>query len=155
MNDLASDELLTKEKRPTISVLVEGKPRNVDPGVREEICKVAREAFRNAFTHGDAQRIESEIAFSNKFLRIRFRDDGVGIDSVVLQEGVPAGHWGLTGMKERAKRLRGHLNVWSKPGVGTEVELTVPAHVAFEPGPSWGPFRKMGRETRYTHDERT
>ena len=155
MNDLASDELLTKEKRPTISVLVEGKPRNVDPGVREEICKVAREAFRNAFTHGDAQRIESEIAFSNKFLRIRFRDDGVGIDSVVLQEGVRAGHWGLTGMKERAKRLRGHLNMWSKPGAGTEVELTIPAHVAFEPGPSWVPFKKMGGETRYTHDERT
>jgi signal transduction histidine kinase/ligand-binding sensor domain-containing protein len=145
MNELAADELLTKGKRPTTSVVVEGKPRNVDPGVREEICKIAREAFRNAFTHGDAQHIESEIAFSNGFLRVRFRDDGVGIDAAVLKVGVPAGHWGLTGMKERAKRLRGQLNMWSKPGAGTEVELMVPAHVAFEPGPSWVPFKKKRR----------
>jgi signal transduction histidine kinase/ligand-binding sensor domain-containing protein len=150
MNDLAADEHITKGKRPTTSVVVEGKMRNVDPGVREEICKVAREAFRNAFTHGGAQHIESEIAFSNGFLRVRFRDDGVGIDSVVLKEGVPAGHWGLTGMKERAKRLRGNLNMWSKPGAGTEVDLMVPAHVAFEPGPSWVPFKKNSRETRST-----
>ena len=154
MNDLAADELLTKGKRPTTSVVVEGKPRNVDPGVREEICKIAREAFRNAFTHGDAQHIESEIAFSNGFLRVRFRDDGVGMDAVVLKEGVRAGHWGLTGMKERAKRLRGQLNMWSKPGAGTEVELMVPAHVAFEPGPSWVPLKKKRGETRSTHDER-
>jgi signal transduction histidine kinase/ligand-binding sensor domain-containing protein len=154
MNDLASDELLTKGKRPTTSVLVEGKPRNVDPGVREEICKVAREAFRNALTHGEAQHIEAEIAFSSRFLRVRFRDDGVGINEVVLKEGVRAGHWGLTGMKERAKRLRGQLNMWSKPGAGTEVELTVPAYVAFEPAPSWVPFKKNGREKRSTHDER-
>jgi signal transduction histidine kinase/ligand-binding sensor domain-containing protein len=154
MNDLASDELLTKGKRPTTSVLVEGKLRNVDPGIREEICKVAREAFRNAFMHGGAHHIESEIAFSNQFLRVRFRDDGVGIDAVVLKEGLRAGHWGLTGMKERAKRVRGQLNMWSKPGAGTEVELMIPAYVAFEPEPSWVPFRKTGRETRSTHDER-
>jgi signal transduction histidine kinase/ligand-binding sensor domain-containing protein len=153
MNDLAADELLTKGKRPTTSVVVEGKPRNVDPGVREEICKIAREAFRNAFTHGDAHDIESEIAFFNRFLRVRFRDDGIGIDAAVLKEGVRAGHWGLTGMKERAKRLRGQLNMWSKPGAGTEVELTVPARVAFEPGPFWVPFKKKGG-TRSTHDER-
>jgi signal transduction histidine kinase len=146
MNEVAADELLRKGKRPTTSVLVEGKPRNVDPGVREEICKIAREAFRNAFTHGDAQHIESEIAFSSGFLRVRFRDDGVGIDAVVLKEGVRAGHWGLTGMKERAKRVRGQLNMWSKSGAGTEVELTVPASVAFEPGHSWVLFKKSGRE---------
>ena len=81
-------------------------------------------------------------------------DKGVGIDAAVLKEGVRAGHFGLTGMKERAKRLRGHLNMWSKPGAGTEVELTVPAYVAFEPGSSWVPFKKNGRETRSTHDER-
>jgi signal transduction histidine kinase/ligand-binding sensor domain-containing protein len=146
MNDLAADEQLTKGKRPTTSVLVEGKPQSVDPGVGQEICKVAREAFRNAFTHGNAQHIESEIAFSKGFLRVRFRDDGVGMDSVVLKEEVRAGHWGLTGMKERAKRLRGQLNMWSKPGAGTEVELTVPAHVAFEAGLSWFPFKKTGGE---------
>jgi signal transduction histidine kinase/ligand-binding sensor domain-containing protein len=154
MNDLASDELLTKGERPTTSVVVEGKPRNIDPGVREEICKIAREAFQNALTHGDAHDIESEIAFSNGFLRVRFRDDGVGIDEVVLKEGVRAGHWGLTGMKERAKRLRGQLNIWSKPGAGTEVELKVPARVAFESGPFWIPFKKTFGETRSTYDQR-
>jgi signal transduction histidine kinase len=148
MNELATDSHLTKGKRPTTSVIVEGQPQTVNPWVCEEICKIAREALRNAFIHGDAQHIESEVAFSKKFLRVRFRDDGVGIDPTVLEGGVRAGHWGLIGMHERAKRLRGHVNVWSKPDAGTEVELTIPASTAFESGPWWISFNKIGAGAR-------
>jgi ligand-binding sensor domain-containing protein/signal transduction histidine kinase len=149
MNELASDSHLTKGKRPTTSVIVEGQPQTVNPWACEEICKIAREALRNAFTHGNAQHIESEIAFSRKFLRVRFRDDGVGIEPTVLKGGVRAGHWGVTGMHERAKRLRGHLSMWSKPNAGTEVEVTIPASTAFESGPSWIPFKSIGRGARF------
>ena len=60
---------------------------------------------------------------------------GIGIDaSVLTQEGCP-GHFGLRGMRERAKRIGGRLEVWSEAalsarGPGTELELTVPASVA-------------------------
>jgi signal transduction histidine kinase len=149
MNELAADSHLTKGKRPTTSVIVEGQRRTVNPWACEEICKIAREALRNAFTHGNAQHIESEIAFSRTFLRIRFRDDGVGIDPAVLEDGVRAGHWGMTGMHERAKRLRGQVSMWSKPNVGTEVEMTIPASTAFESASSWIPFNKISAGARF------
>ncbi len=66
------------------------------------------------------------------------RDDGNGIDPEVLGQGSRAGHWGLPGMHERAKRIGGHLNVWSRPGAGTEVELTVPGSIAYETSRSLG-----------------
>jgi len=149
MNELAADSHLMKRKRPTTSVIVEGQPQAVNPWACEEICKIAREALRNAFIHGNAQHIESEIAFSKTFLRVRLRDDGVGIDPTLLEKGVRTGHWGLTGMRERAKRLRGHLSLWSKPNVGTEVEVTIPASTAFESRPTWIRFTNAGKGVRF------
>ena len=148
INQLGADSDLTKGKQSTTSVIVEGQPRTVHPWACEEICKIAREALRNAFTHGNAQHIELEIAFSKTFLRVRLRDDGVGIDPTVLDRGGRAGHWGLAGMNERAKRLRGHLSMWSKPDEGTEVEVTVPASIAFESRSSWASFSNLGGRTR-------
>jgi ligand-binding sensor domain-containing protein/signal transduction histidine kinase len=148
MHELASDPVLTKGHQPATAVIVEGQPRTVNPWTCEEISKIAQEALRNALQHGNAQRIESEIAFSKNYLRVRFRDDGIGIDKAVLAYG-QAGHWGLTGMKERAKRLHGHLNIWSKPNAGTEVEVTIPAATAFEPRTSWFPFGRRSKRDRF------
>jgi signal transduction histidine kinase len=65
-------------------------------------------------------------------LRLRIRDDGKGIDPKVLKEGGSAGHWGLRGVRERAERIGAQLDFWSEAGAGTEVQLTVPASVAYE-----------------------
>ena len=62
---------------------------------------------------------------------MRIRDDGKGIDPKVLQEGGRVGHWGLPGMRERAKQMGAQLNLWTEAGAGTEVELIVPAAVAY------------------------
>jgi nitrate/nitrite-specific signal transduction histidine kinase len=62
---------------------------------------------------------------------LRIRDDGKGIDPKVLREGARAGHWGLPGMRERAKRIGARLQLWSESGAGTEVELTLPASIAY------------------------
>jgi ligand-binding sensor domain-containing protein/signal transduction histidine kinase len=148
MHELASDAVLTKENRPATAVIVEGQSRIVNSWVCEEISKIAREALRNALQHGNAQRIESEIAFSRNYLRVRFRDDGIGIDKAVLAYGQP-GHWGLTGMRERAERLHGHLNIWSRPKAGTEVEVTIPASTAFEARRSWFLFRTKRKRDRF------
>jgi hypothetical protein len=58
-------------------------------------------------------------------------DDGIGIDPKVLNEGARAGHWGLPGVRERAKLAGGQLDFWSEVGAGTEVQVTVPASVAY------------------------
>jgi len=64
--------------------------------------------------------------------RLRIRDDGKGIEPKVLKEGGRVGHWGLRGARERADRIGAHLDLWGEPGKGTEVQLLVPASVAYE-----------------------
>jgi signal transduction histidine kinase len=64
-------------------------------------------------------------------LRLRIRDNGRGIDPKVLKEGGRPGHWGLRGIRERAERIGSQVDFWSEAGAGTEVQLTVPAAVAY------------------------
>ena len=105
-----------------------------------------REALRNAFHYAQARRIEAEITYGDTLLRMRVRDDGNGIDPEVLDQGSRAGHWGLPGMHERAKRIGGELNVWSRPGAGTEVELTIPCSIAYGRSPVRARFRLTRRK---------
>lgn len=115
----------------TFRVFVEGQPCGLDPMFRDEAYSIAREALRNAFRHSQAQKIEAEITYGESHFVLRIRDDGNGIDPKYLDNGERAGHWGLPGMRERAKRLGGQLEVWSEQRAGTEVELTVPASIAY------------------------
>jgi signal transduction histidine kinase len=99
---------------------------------RDEVCRIAFEVLRNAYRHAHAHRIEAEIRYGDDMLRLRIRDDGKGIDPVVLKGGGSAGHWGLRGTRERAERIGAQIDFWSEPGAGTEVQVTVPATVAYE-----------------------
>jgi nitrate/nitrite-specific signal transduction histidine kinase len=66
------------------------------------------------------------------------RDDGKGIDPQLLAEEGRAGHYGLSGMRERAKLMGGKLTVWSALESGAEVELSVPAsRVYAASAPPW------------------
>src|ERR1700721_1654239 len=49
----------------------------------------------------------------------------------VLESEPRSGSWGLPGMQERARKIGARLEVWSRAGVGTEVELRVPASIAY------------------------
>jgi signal transduction histidine kinase len=134
-NDLAiairtlGDELATASahQRPAFRVAVEGQTRDLHPIVRDDIYKIAAEALRNAFRHAQAGQVEAEIRYSNEEFRLRVRDDGRGIDPKVLANQGLEGHYGLRGMPERATLIGGKLAVWSEVGVGTEVELRLPA----------------------------
>jgi signal transduction histidine kinase len=147
-NDLAvalsalADELAPAgggRRPPTLRVGVEGHPRDLRPIVRDEIYKVAAEALRNAYRHAGAGLVEAEIRYDEKEFRLRVRDDGKGIDPVVLAGQGFQGHYGLRGMPERAALLGGELAVWSEVGVGTEVELRLPAGAVYATPrrPSW------------------
>jgi ligand-binding sensor domain-containing protein/signal transduction histidine kinase len=122
----------TEDAHPAkLRVVVEGEERILDPVLRDEVYRIAREALRNAYKHSGATRIEAEITYDEKFFRLRIRDDGRGINPAVVNQGERAGHWGLPGMRERATRLGGQLAVWSELGAGTEVELSVPGSIAY------------------------
>jgi nitrate/nitrite-specific signal transduction histidine kinase len=103
----------------------------------------------NAFMHAHANRIEVEVEYASRHLRVLVRDDGGGIDPQVLHSGLE-GHWGLVGIRERSKRIGANLKLRSRVGAGTEVDLTVPGSLAFDKG-SNGPisrwFRWVSRES--------
>jgi signal transduction histidine kinase len=71
-----------------------------------------------------------ELEYTPRQFRFLVRDNGRGIDPDVLKSGRD-GHWGLPGMRERAERIGGQLHVWSSATAGTEVVLSVPAHIAY------------------------
>jgi ligand-binding sensor domain-containing protein/signal transduction histidine kinase len=112
-------------------VVVEGKTRPLVPLVRDEAYRIAQEAFRNAVQHANARAIEAELMFGDRTFALRIRDDGAGFDPERIEHSEREGHWGVRGMRERAATINGKLEVWSEIGAGTEVELTVPAGVAY------------------------
>jgi signal transduction histidine kinase len=128
---LAAQRVTENRDAVSFSAVVEGRLRNLHPILEEEIYRIVGEALSNAFQHARAQRIEIETRYDARHLRVRVRDDGVGISASVLSEEGRAGHWGLRGMRERAKAMCGQLEVWSEHGAGTQVELTIPASVAY------------------------
>ena len=139
-NDLAADvsalghELAanqTSHVRVVFRIEVQGAPRDLHPTLRDEIYRITGEALRNAFKHAQARQIEVEVRYEEQQLRLLVRDDGKGIDSKILEGEGPAGHFGLRGLRERAEIAGGRLDVWSKIGAGTEVDLSIPASLAY------------------------
>jgi signal transduction histidine kinase len=141
-------------------VTVEGEPRSLHPIIRDEVYRICREAVVNAFRHSQAKSIEVEVEYNADHLRILVRDDGCGISPQVLRSGRD-GHWGFTNMRERAQSIGAQLTIGSRAANGTEVELSVPGHTAFESSPPgrlrrWftrGAERRAAQKLRQTGKE--
>ncbi|HTB94189.1 MAG TPA: two-component regulator propeller domain-containing protein [Candidatus Sulfotelmatobacter sp.] len=113
-------------------VIVEGAPRELRPVIRDEIYFIGRESLANAFRHSGGTEVVVEIEYTASHLRILVRDNGCGMDPQVIHSG-REGHWGLSGMRERAERIGGKLTVLSLASAGTEIHLSVPSRLAYEP----------------------
>lgn len=134
-------------REATFKTVVEGSTRDLHPVVLEECYSIGREALFNALTHSGGLHIEAEIAYDARQFRLRIRDNGCGIDPAILEKGGRENHWGLRGMRERARKIGAHLQLWSRPGAGTEVELVVPAATAYRsarPRTWMSVFRRSG-----------
>jgi len=143
------EELAINEANPTsprFGVEVFGAPRDLHPIVRDEIYRVAAEALRNAFIHAHARQIEVELRYHDREILLSVRDDGKGIEPQVLAGKGRAGHYGMTGMRERAKLVGGKLEVWSELDGGTEIELTIPASNAYMNVVQGGWWLKLSRK---------
>ena len=62
---------------------------------------------------------------------MRIRDDGKGRDKHVLRDKGRSGHWGLPGMRKRANLVGGQMEIWGELDSGTEIELRIPASIAY------------------------
>jgi signal transduction histidine kinase len=129
-------------------IVVEGSAYVLRPNLHIEIFRIVREALRNAFSHSQGHLIETELAYTESLFRLRIRDDGKGIVPDERLQAERTGHWGLRGMRERAAHLGGELEVWSEPGAGTEIELRIPAAIAYETVPSQNSFWLFWRRGR-------
>jgi len=134
---------------PTFGVVVEGRQQDLPPMFQDEVYRISREIIRNAFAHAAASHIEVEIRYDRDQLRVRIRDDGKGIDFKILEDGGQPGHWGISGMRERAQRIGARLDFWSEMGAGTEVQLTIPGAIVYRKhrdGHRFRLFRRAGSD---------
>ncbi|MFT4112625.1 two-component regulator propeller domain-containing protein [Silvibacterium sp.] len=113
------------------SVRMHGGEREINRVVHEELFQLGREAIFNAFRHARAKQIAVVLNFGVSGLQLQVTDDGVGIDPVVLESGAAPGHLGLLGIRSRAERAGGSVEIHSRRGAGTEISVRVPREIAY------------------------
>ena len=133
-NDLAAAFQRAIEDGPrrsaiSASIAVTGNAREMHPVVRDEVYRIGYEAIRNAYTHSHANHLEIALGYGRD-LTLRVADDGIGMDPPTAEHGKD-GHFGLSGMRERASRIGATLSVTSTPGAGTAIVVTVPGRAIF------------------------
>lgn len=145
------DEIIDRqafEEGVEIRTHVGGTPRALDPLAFDELTRIASEAIFNVRRHSRARHVVVETDYGSRF-RVRFIDDGIGIDPAIIEAGHRPGHFGLSGMRERTKKLKGRFVVRQRPEGGTELIVTVPGAIAYREGPrrlpSWLGFRRSKR----------
>jgi signal transduction histidine kinase/ligand-binding sensor domain-containing protein len=149
-NDLAQAVRALGEELATLDstafhLVVEGPAQDLHPIVRDELYRITREALRNAFSHAAARHVETEITYGERAFRLRIRDDGRGIPADVLEGGRP-GHYGLSGMRERAQQIGAGFEIWSGAKAGTEIELSIAGSLAYRSSPGRSLVRLFRRK---------
>lgn len=109
----------------TIRVAVQGEPIHLPNAVSHNLLRIAQEATANAVKHAHASRIDIRLSYGPSEVELEVSDDGVGfVPSEFLSS--KRGNFGLRGMRSRAKRLAGALDIESGPGEGTAIRARVP-----------------------------
>lgn len=122
------------------TLAVTGEPREMHPIVRDELYHIGFEAMRNACKHSRGNTLKTTLEYGHD-LTLRVVDDGVGMAADLWERG-KAGHFGVSGMRERAARIGGRLTIASAPGVGTTVTLVVPGRAAYRKQGAGRPKRR-------------
>lgn len=116
-------EALADTHGPKVEVRCEGRPIQVPPGVASHLFRIAQEGVTNALKHAQARRIEIILGFTPAVVELCVNDDGCGFDPRAAADN---GHFGLRGLKERARALGAELALDSKSGQGTHLRVSVP-----------------------------
>ncbi|SNT36466.1 Signal transduction histidine kinase [Granulicella rosea] len=131
-------EELELEKLCSFRLVEEGSPRKLQPEIQSELCRIAREALRNARYHSQASVVEVKLIYEAAQFLMKCCDNGVGMPPSIVATGNRPGHWGLASMRERTNVIGGQLQVWSSAESGTEVIVKLPARKVYEaPAARW------------------
>lgn len=109
----------------SVQVQATGSSVKVPTDLAQNILRIAQEAVTNSVKHSRAETVWVELENEQSTLRLRVRDDGNGFE-LPKAFHMAGGHFGILGMGERAQRFGGHFKIESRPGAGTEVQVTVP-----------------------------
>lgn len=128
---------LLHEVRPErglrLRIFIDGKRQALRPAIQEQLFLIGREAVVNALRHSKATKIEVEVQYLRRSVRMFVRDNGCGINPDVAQKENDS-YWGLREMRDRADTIGAQFGIWSRPGAGTEVRIAVPFNVAIAEG---------------------
>src|SRR3990172_12376283 len=97
-----------------ITLAVEGQ-RPLPPDVNIAMYRVAQEALNNIMKHAKAKRVDIALRQALEGVELRIADDGAGFDPA----NIPADHFGLRIIRERAESIDAGVRVTSRPGQGT------------------------------------
>jgi signal transduction histidine kinase len=116
-------ELLASDSSAQLRFETTGEPYALSPLVETNLLRIAQEGLINALRHANARNVWLELDYGADRLRVEIADDGCGFDLEGAM-GAP-GHFGLIGMRERAREARGALEVTSSPGKGARIVVEV------------------------------
>ncbi len=104
-----------------------GRKRRLSSRLETTLFRVIQEAVYNIAKHARARNTSLSLHFKKNAIRVNIRDDGTGFDvaEAISSKDRPRG-LGLLGMKERVELLNGTLNIQSRPGAGTEINIEIP-----------------------------
>ena len=114
-----------------------GFPLPLRPAMKDELFLIAREALTNAFRHANANRIRVSLECTRRHLKVVCQDDGVGLKSCIDDPKRLDSKYGVKGMRERASRLGGELEIRSEGSRGTTVTFEIAAELAYVRRPRW------------------
>ena len=103
-----------------------GAYRPLPAATERELIRVAQEAISNVKKHAAAQHFSVQLEYGAETIILEVKDDGRG-GAVAHKPGFASGHYGITGMQERAESIGGHLEVQSEENAGTTIRLIAPA----------------------------
>lgn len=103
-----------------------GQPAKLPALMQHHLLRITREAVNNAIKYAKASTITVELDAQGDLLSLEISDDGRGFN--VAAADAMEGHFGIRGMRERARKLGADLRITSDELSGTVVELTLPLH---------------------------
>jgi signal transduction histidine kinase len=124
------------------------------PIVRDEVYRIGYEAIRNACVHSQAANLRVDLAYAHDLI-LSVRDNGVGINPAIVDEGKQE-HFGLQGMRERARGIMAKFTIDTSPGFGTEMTLVVPGSIIYRAtnsrGRKWPAIESLLKRIGLTSD---
>ena len=118
---------LIGSRTPQIELRISGPPRQLSSSAKHHLLRIAQEAITNAVRHGAASRITVSLHYADDAVTLLVKDDGRGFlpQQVLTWE---LGHFGLRGLRGRADKINGNLQITSEPGRGTSIQIRVPMY---------------------------